>query len=59
MSEQRFLGTDKQLCSALRHMADSRPITKAEKAIVREAADRIAQARRDALRTLIDKETHQ
>lgn len=36
-----FHGTDEQLINALRHMAHKRPITRAEKAIVSEAAFRL------------------
>lgn len=36
-----FTGTDEQLSNALNHMAEKRPITKAEKAIVAEAAQYI------------------
>ena len=36
-----YLGTTEQLINALNHMADSRPVTVAERAIAREAADRL------------------
>lgn len=36
-----FIGTAEQLINALEHMAEKRPITKAEKEIVREAAFRL------------------
>jgi len=36
-----YVGTTEQLINALNHMADKRPITVAEREIVREAADRL------------------
>lgn len=40
-----YVGTTEQLINALNHMADKRSITKAEKSITREAANRLGSGR--------------
>lgn len=52
-----FIGTDQQLANALDSMADSRPITQAEKAICAEAAIRLRVAVESGQNMNSDQET--